>query len=106
MNGIELIAAERQRQIDKEGFNAKHDADKFHQNGELAWAACYYAMPENLEITGQYYRLVILPQSLYPGNWLSKWMKRGDKDRKRQLVVAGALVAAEIDRQQAMDKTD
>lgn len=41
--GVELIAAERRRQVDVEEWTAEHDAD--HRDGELAWAACYYAMP-------------------------------------------------------------
>ena len=37
MDGAELIAAERQRQIAVEGFTAVHDDD--HENSELLCAA-------------------------------------------------------------------
>ncbi|WP_373400076.1 hypothetical protein V8V91_10940 [Algoriphagus halophilus] len=42
--GIELIAEERQRQIEKEGWTSEHDAK--HKNGELAHAAATYAMTD------------------------------------------------------------
>jgi hypothetical protein len=37
MTGIELIAAERKRQVEKEGYTAKHDSQWV--KGELAGAA-------------------------------------------------------------------
>jgi len=40
LNGVELIAAERQRQIDVEGYDASHDRD--HSFVELARAAITY----------------------------------------------------------------
>ena len=84
--GVELIADERQRQIEKEGWTAEHDAE--HTNGELADAAVAYAMR---------------------GYWKKRmWPFRGDgfkpstaewpDGRIRDLVKAGALIAAEIDR--------
>lgn len=93
MTGIERIAAERRRQIEEEGWTAEHDADRYHKRGELAEAACYYAWPEeNTKIT---------PWLLYPDTWSTEWGKRCSKTRIRQLEVAGALIAAEIDRLQA-----
>jgi len=102
MTGVELIAAERKRQIDEEGFDAKHDADVFHQDSELAWAACYYAMPEPLVLHDGGYRVTVYPIALFPDNWESLWAKRDSKDRIHQLVAAGALIAAEIDRLMAL----
>ncbi|MDD5095446.1 MAG: hypothetical protein PHV74_13865 [Dehalococcoidia bacterium] len=43
MTGVELIAQERQRQVQEEGWTAEHD--KQHQNGELAMAAACYSLP-------------------------------------------------------------
>lgn len=40
MTGIELIAKERQRQIEQEGWTAEHDSQ--HTAGELLQCACYY----------------------------------------------------------------
>ena len=44
--GIELIAEERQRQIDVEGWTKEHDAK--HICDELALAAVCYAIPSTL----------------------------------------------------------
>jgi hypothetical protein len=43
MTEIELIAAERKRQIEEEGWTAEHDEQ--WKKGELAKAAMCYAMP-------------------------------------------------------------
>lgn len=86
MNGAELISAERERQILKEGWNATHD-DNEHGDGELVYAAICYAGThpdgDNIE-----------PED-WP--WHSKWWKPS-MDQVRNLVKAGALIAAEIDR--------
>lgn len=85
MTGIELIAAERQRQIEKEGWTAEHDRQ--HKNGEMVLAAIAYLMPDNLRepIT-----------DIWP--WDVKYFKPTPNDRERELVKAGALIGAEIDR--------
>ena len=44
--GVELITEERQRQIDEEGYTAKHDM-RF-TGGEIALAAAVYATPSIL----------------------------------------------------------
>jgi hypothetical protein len=92
--GIELIAEERQRQIEKEGWTAEHDAE--HKEGELANAAAYYAMTEDTidfidNEWGNDMHLHIWPFEL-------KWLKRTPENRVRELQKAGALIAAEIDR--------
>lgn len=90
--GIELIAEERKRQIEVEGFNSDHDS---HNNmGELVSAAsCYlgYEYPHWAETID----LIPVP-SRFP--WDSKWWKPTPNDRIRELTKAGALIAAEIDR--------
>lgn len=86
-SGVELIADERRRQIEEEGYSGKHD-DKINQSGELASAACYYALPETDTEAIR----------MYPPNWALMHRKKESKSRLRQLVVAGALLAAEIDR--------
>jgi hypothetical protein len=82
-SGIELIAEERQRQIEKEGWSKEHDAE--HYRGEMAIAAMCYADPRKLN-----------GKVPYGWPWDDKWWK--PKDRVRNLVKAGALIAAEIDR--------
>lgn len=85
MNGIERIAAERQRQIEQEGWSAEHDDD--HRGGEIAQAAATYA----LHSTGKYgFRALTWP-------WHWSWWKPS-QDPIRDLEKAGALIAAEIDR--------
>ena len=81
MKGIELITAERERQISEEGWTAEHDQE--HDDGELAKAAACYLLPE---IKGEW----------WPWSW--KWWKPTPEDRQCELVKAGALVAAELDR--------
>ena len=95
--GIELIAAERARQVEKEGWTAEHDDQ--HDNEDLALAACYYALPAPIHIDCGRGGYSIEPEDLYPSEWSSAWMKRRD-DKIRNLVKAGALIAAEIDRLQ------
>jgi hypothetical protein len=83
--GIELIAEERRQQIEKHGFNEAHD-DCNGQN-QLPSAATWI-------ISGDV--------DYWPDDWNNEWMyKIGKKSRAKQLVVAGALIAAEIDRLQA-----
>lgn len=98
MTGIELIAAERKRQIEKEGWTADHDRQ--HVFGELALAAVCYAAPRKI-----YVREEDSDQTVYRDPWPKTWSwgndKRGQHDRITALVKAGALIAAEIDRLQA-----
>jgi hypothetical protein len=89
--GIELIAQERQRQIEKEGWTPEHDDE--HDYGELAIAAACYAV----EDTDAW---VTHPEADEDGvrywPWASEEWK--PKDTISNLVRAGALIAAEIDR--------
>lgn len=98
-DGVGLIAKERQRQIAEEGWTAEHD-DR-HTRSELALAACAYSLPKSYNFDG----VPVTPQRLYDLTWWDqKWFKRSDKIDARpesmipNLVKAGALIAAEIDR--------
>ncbi len=91
--GIEQIADERKRQIEVEGWTPNHDA--IHIYGELAKAAaCYAVYHTDAEV-------VEGDDDAWP--WAEEWDKRGE-DHHRNLVKAGALIAAEIDRIQAADR--
>ena len=97
MNAIELIKAERERQVSAEGWTAEHDDQ--HSEHELARAAVCYTMPpfaRNLTAstneTGDRVPL------RWP--WNCEWWKPSPQNRVRELVKAGALIAAEIDRLQ------
>lgn len=100
--GIELIAEERAAQVTREGWTAEHD-DK-HDAGELASAAACYTVHASCQIHP------------YDGNgiedigtvpwwpWDRSWWK--PKDPIRNLVRAGALIAAEIDRLQRKQSSE
>lgn len=106
MTGAELIASERLRQINIEGWSDTHDDG--HDCGELALAAACYATPILIYKRGEYANQVCFAD---PWPWDEAWDKRpadGNvlmdnkilcvSDRIRQLAKAGALIAAEIDR--------
>ena len=97
--GTNLIEQERERQIHREGWSSEHD-DK-HVNNELALAAICYAEPNANYIIqeGQYIR--IPNEDFWPEEWDKKWFK--PTTRIRDLVKAGALIAAEIDRLQRIE---
>jgi hypothetical protein len=93
--GAELIVAERQRQIDEEGYDAAHDSG--HAD-ELAAAAATYAIasPRTYDMAyGATTVHVELGVGLWP--WDRRWWKPTPDDRIRELVKAGALIAAAID---------
>ena len=90
-SGIDLIAEERQRHVSVEGWTTEHDNQ--HTDNELAMAAVCYAMPDDERI----YFGKSLPEG-WPWDW--KFWKPTPDDRIRELVKAGALIAAEIDRLQ------
>lgn len=100
--GVELIAEERKRQIDVEGWGKGHDA--CHDQNELALAAICYAFPQNnIQIgdeDGRVNPLVVMIERIRFWPWGMKWWKPSPKNRVRELVKAGALIAAEIDRLQ------
>ena len=79
---IELITKERAEQIEKHGFDSSHD--ETNDDGELRHvAACL--------ITGA--------KTYYPDHWDKSFLVKFEaKDDIERLVVAGALIAAEIDR--------
>lgn len=94
MNGVELIAAERKRHVSEEGWTPEHDDE--HRGGEMAGAAICYATPED----EREYHGGPTFRSHAPAGWPwdADWWKPCAEDRIRELVKAGALLAAEIDR--------
>lgn len=82
--GIELIAAERERQITSEGYTASHDNQ--------------YGDNELLEAANSYIRATANGWDDMPCAWpfSEEWWKPSGPIRN--LVKAGALIAAEIDR--------
>lgn len=88
MNGAELIAVERQRQVEQEGWTPEHDDG--HDRGQIAKAATAYLY---------HARGLTLTKREWPWEW-EAWKP---SDPIRSLVKAGALIAAEIDRLQRAD---
>lgn len=88
--GSVMIAAERIRQICEEGYDSGHDDT--HVKGELAYAAAAYAISAVDDVSD---RAINLTVDLWP--WRMMEFK-SDEDPVRDLVKAGALIAAELDR--------
>lgn len=94
-HGEVLIAEERIRQITEEGFDSKRDDE--YVNGELSGAAAAYAIHAHHQISYWVFNLENPPGQTW--NWPSETWKPSS-DPIRNLVKAGALIAAEIDRLQ------
>ncbi len=90
--GAELIAAERIRQISGEGWLYEHDDD--HVSDELVEAAICYSYKKSVPGSDS--------PNLWP--WNEEWWK--PKDRVNNLIRAGALIAAEIDRLHRREESD
>jgi hypothetical protein len=109
-SGVDLIAAERRRQIEQEGWTPEHDDE--HTAGEMAAAAALYAAPKDDLWRVEFCDSCHAPHVTDPWPWwdnnysgrgprlLRAWDKRGQHSRLRRLVIAGALIAAEIERLQ------
>jgi len=99
LSGAELIALERRRQVEEEGFTAAHDDD--YLAGDLTYAGLCYAAYAIQSSNNRANFKNLLPSS-WP--WNFKWWKPGpddsDNSRRLELIKAGALIAAEIDRLQ------
>lgn len=89
-SGVELIAAERERQIAEEGWTAEHDDGwVFGQLAQAAW--CYLSSSTKTAV---------------PSKWpfMPHWWKP-ELSRKKELIKAGALIAAEIDRLNRLEES-
>ena len=91
--GIELIAAERQEQIEKHGYSV--EKDKLYSNGEFLQAAKF---------------CITLDIKDYPKNWDGWFLLNVGRKRERlsnkdfaieMAKIGGAFFAAEIDRLQS-----
>ena len=90
LSGLELITIERNEQLTKHGISIQKDVDtnKAKELGKSAVAI----LTEN--------------KSYYPLNWADKFYRKtiAEKSYKERLVIAGALICAEIDRINAEEK--
>lgn len=84
---VEEVLAERQRQVSQEGWKTEHD-DK-HGEGQLAdAAACYAVAPHDIVWPNQ--------EPVWP--WSGRYNKTAKHGERRCLVIAAALLVAEIER--------
>ena len=93
LSGVELISKERERQMIEKGYTAKHDDDE--TDDSLAYAAVCYAIPDGS-------KRIIYTEDCYP--WDECTYKPTPDNRIKELVKAGSLIAAEIDRLQRLKK--
>jgi hypothetical protein len=99
VSGADLIAVERQRQIDAEGWTPEHDDG--HDTCDMTMAAVTYARHAADQVNGR--RRMPPDRGLFAGDpptWPNEWSGywNPSDDPIRNLVKAGALIAAEIDR--------
>lgn len=96
--GVELIAAERQEQIEKHGRTISQDV--VYNSGiekPLTKAASALTIEHG----------TLAMDFMCPANWDKEiWDKMMRKSYKERLIIAGALIAAEIDRLQASQHED
>lgn len=81
------VLAERARQIEEEGWTPEHDDQR--DKGEMARAAACYAL-----LSSGWRREAVL--EVWPHQWGAHWLK--PTTPRRDLVKAGALILAEIER--------
>jgi hypothetical protein len=86
------VIAERARQVAAEGWTPQHDDE--HGNGAIALAAAAYAIEAAALADG------MVPDATRSPPWCWPWSADGWKsaDARRNLVKAGALILAEIER--------
>ena len=88
--GIELIAQERQEQIEKHGRTVESDIE-INKAWQLSTAASVLA--------NQFFKSPRQKLNLMPDNWDDEiCLKMCNKPYKERLIIAGALISAELDR--------
>ncbi len=92
--GIELIAIEREEHISKHCINTGIDI-LHNSHYQLAYAAEKMCVPQ-----------LDVPNYIPPVNWDEQiWSKMISKNYKERLIIAGSLIAAELDRLQSTSPT-
>lgn len=95
-SGMELIAKERHEQIEKHGWDIEHD-NRTHYKGELLDAVKALLEIKNLD-AHKFFAIKWEAGDLY--------FNLVNKSPIEQLAVAGAWIAAEIDRLQYIDEEE
>lgn len=95
--GIELIAIEREEQFEKHGRSIDNDI-RDNSTNQLTMAASILCV----DYPYKHLTLKDIEEYQCPATWDKElWKKMVNKSYKERLVIAGALIAAEIDRLQA-----
>lgn len=93
------VLAERQRQIEREGWTPEHDDS--HPHGEMARAAATYCLcadgPPKPGVASELYQSRRWDFNILAAIWPRNW-RFNPKDRRSNLVRAAALLLAEIER--------
>lgn len=93
-HAVDDVLAERRRQVIEEGWTAEHDDE--HDRAEMAAAALCYVQAACCTLGLPRTRVPKLP-GFWP--WDDRWWKPASPDDpRRDLVKAGALILAEIER--------
>ncbi len=104
-NALSIIN-ERKRQIEVEEFSCCKD-DKYI-NGELSQAAACYAIPPVERVILTHPLTSVRYPKWWPKTWYVKWWKPAKNNsisgRKKELIKAGALILAELDRLDRLEK--
>lgn len=104
--GVELITKERQKQIDKHGFTAEHHVrnpqfyDISHSDANIKQLQYAALTLIGIDIKGTKAELTDTPIN-WDKDWFQNLLGRPQKER---LVIAGALIAAELDRLDQLEK--
>lgn len=87
--GVERIQQERTEQIEKHGYSRQKDREQ-NMHGQLAMAAMF---------------CITLDRSYWPATWNMEYRdKIAGKNQVERYSIAGALLAAEIDRQTGVEE--
>lgn len=99
--GVLLISAERTRQVKEEGYTPERDAQ--FTDGSLAQAAAYYCAVCGVASVPNHEDEDLKMSPLYPWRWCTRGQKREGETMPtdKDLIKAGALIAAELDRRAA-----
>lgn len=88
------VLAERRRQVEAEGWTPEHDDE--HSDAGMAIAAAVYCLIDARPHTGLGIDAMRLTYHMNHMRWHGGWLKRSGP--RRNLVKAGALILAEIER--------
>lgn len=94
---MEDVAKERRHQIEDKGHTPERDDE--YGNDELAMAGAWFALPSEV-------RVQLSHGNEQAGLWPIGWRPPTFKERRQNLVIAAALLIAEIERIDRVDQAE